>query len=96
MARRFDITKGDRTTKEGTVIRGDSNDTVGDLEKAYEGDHVWCPACDTTGTIGCVGPRLSMIGPDGREGALSEDLCMCECQPSPRLIASQDSSHMDV
>ncbi|ANH35752.1 hypothetical protein A3768_4953 (plasmid) [Ralstonia solanacearum] len=30
-----------------------------------------------------------MNGPDGRRIALHDDLCICGCQPSPRLVASQ-------
>ncbi|SAL70858.1 hypothetical protein AWB71_04318 [Caballeronia peredens] len=96
MTRRYDIVKGDKTTSAGIVQGGDSNDTLNGHEQAYEGDPVWCPVCKMMGRIVCVGPRLSMTGPDGREGALSDDLCVCLCDPSPRLIASQDASYMDV
>jgi uncharacterized Zn-binding protein involved in type VI secretion len=94
--RRYDILKGDRTTAGGTVEGGDGNDRVNNREQAYEDDPVWCPACKTMGRIVCYGPRLSMKGPDGREGALSDDLCVCGCNPSPRLIPSQYASYMDV
>ncbi|MGO4811044.1 PAAR domain-containing protein [Cupriavidus sp. 2MCAB6] len=94
--RRYDITRGDSTTSGGTVEGGDGDDKVGDREQAYEGDPVWCPACKTMGRIVCVGPRLSMTGPDGRQAALSDDLCVCRCDPSPRLIPSQHASYMDV
>jgi PAAR motif len=94
--RRYDILKGDKTTSDGTVEGGDTTDKVGDREQAYETDPVWCPVCQTMGRIGCTGPRLSMKGSDGREGALSDDLCICQCDPSPRLIPSQYTSYMDV
>jgi uncharacterized Zn-binding protein involved in type VI secretion len=94
--RRYDILKGDRTMTGGAVDGGDSNDKVGDREQAYENDPVWCPACNTMGRIVCVGARLSMTAPDGREGALSDDLCVCRCNPSPLLIPSQNTSYMDV
>jgi len=96
MARRYDILKGDRTTAGGTVTAGDPLDRVGDREQAYEGDSVWCPACRSTGRIVCAGPRFAMRGPDGREAALSDDLCVCRCEPGPLLIHSQDASWMDV
>lgn len=94
--RRYDILKGDRTTANGTVDGGDTHDKVGDREQAYENDPVWCPSCNTTGRIVCTGPRLSMKGPDGREAALSDDMCACQCNPSPRLLPSQYTSYMDV
>lgn len=47
-----------------------------------------CPACGTAGIIRCVMPRI----PDrlqGKECALSDDLCICNCSPPPKLIAEQ-------
>lgn len=94
--RRYDILKGDRTTSDGTVEGGNATDKVGDREQAYENDPVWCPACNSMGRIACAGPRQSTKGPDGREAALSDDLCICHCDPSPRLIPSQHTSYMDI
>ncbi|WP_338060172.1 PAAR domain-containing protein [Burkholderia vietnamiensis] len=96
MVRRYDILKGDRTTLDGTVMGGDSNDMIGDREQAYEEDEVWCSACHSAGRIVCDGPRLSMKGPDGREGALSDDLCVCKCSVPPRLLPSQYSAYVDI
>jgi len=96
MPRRYDILQGDATTSGGIVEGGNAIDTVGNRKQAYENDPVWCPACKTMGQIVCVGLRLSMTGPDGRQAALSDDLCVCRCQPSPRLIPSQQSSYVDV
>jgi len=94
--RRYDILKGDMTTSGGTVEGGDPIDKVGGREQAYERDPVWCPACKTMGKIGCVGSRLSMRGPDGREAALSDDVCICLCKPRPHLIPSQYTSYVDA
>jgi len=96
MVRRYDILKGDKTTSGGVVLGGDSNDRVGDREQAYEHDEVECPSCEERGRIVCDGPRISMRGPDGRESALSNDLCVCKCSPAPRLLPSQNSSYVDV
>lgn len=96
MARRYDIRKGDKTTAGGTVLGGDPNDTIDELAQAYERDDVWCPACKSMGHIVCDGPRFPMQGPDGREGALSEDLCVCRCSPPPRLLPSQFTSYVDL
>lgn len=94
--RRYDIVKGDKTTVDGVVQGGDSNDLLGGREQAYETDPVLCPVCKTVGLIKCEGPRFSMTGPDGRQAALSDDLCVCLCTPHPRLVPSQDTSYVDV
>jgi uncharacterized Zn-binding protein involved in type VI secretion len=94
--RRYDILKGDSTTAGGTVEGGDAHDTVNHREQAFENDPVWCPACSTMGRIVCDGPRISMKSPDGCEAALSDDLCVCQCSPSPRLVPSQNTSYMDM
>lgn len=96
MTRRYNILKGDKTTVNGIVEGGDSSDRVGDREQAYEDDPVWCPVCKTMGRIVCAGPRLAMTGPDGRQAALSDDICACGCESSPRLVPSQHSSYMEV
>lgn len=96
MTRRYDIVKGDFTTVGGIVQDGDPNDILNGREQAYENALVWCPACKTMGRIVCIGRRLSMTGSDGREVALSDDLCVCRCSPSPRLIPSQGASYMDL
>jgi uncharacterized Zn-binding protein involved in type VI secretion len=93
---RYDILNGDKTTAGGTVEAGDGNDMLGDRAQAYENDPVWCPACQSIGRVVSVGNRLPTLGPDGRQAALSEDLCVCKCSPSPRLIPSQYSSYMAV
>jgi uncharacterized Zn-binding protein involved in type VI secretion len=94
--RRYDIFEGDTTTNGGTVQRGNPHDTLNGRAQAYERHPVWCPACKTMGKIGCIGARLSMKGPDGRDAALSDDVCLCQCSPSPRLVPSQTTSYVDV
>jgi uncharacterized Zn-binding protein involved in type VI secretion len=94
--RRYDIRHGDTTTSNGRIQTTSESDTIDGLAAAYENDPVWCDACKTMGRIACVGPRVSTTGPDGRQQALSDDLCKCKCSPSPRLIASQTRSYCDV
>ncbi|WP_175783127.1 PAAR domain-containing protein [Burkholderia anthina] len=94
--KRYDIVKGDTTTAGGLIEGCNGNDLVGAREQAYEGDPVACPACETVGKIACDGPRIRTTGPDGRQAALSDDLCVCQCSPSPRLIASQISSFIEI
>ncbi|HEF5155856.1 PAAR motif family protein [Burkholderia multivorans] len=94
--RRYDIVKGDTTTVGGIVQGGDGSDVIGEREQAYEHDPVWCPVCKTVGKIGCSGQRISTTGPDGREAALSDDLCLCACPTPPKLVASQSVSYVDI
>nr|WP_223965462.1 PAAR domain-containing protein [Burkholderia diffusa] len=94
--RRYDIRQGDTTTSDGRVEACAEGDTIDGIPVAYERDRVWCGACNTFGYIECVGPRLATTGPDGRQQALSDDLCRCQCSPVPRLIASQMRSYCDV
>lgn len=94
--KRYDIRHGDTTTRNGRVEATSQTDTIDGLAVAYEHDPVWCEDCKTTGYVECVGPRVATTGPDGRQQALSDDLCRCKCTPSPRLIASQTRSYCDV
>jgi len=96
MTKRYDLMKGDKTPTGATILNGDSTDMLGDREQAYEGDPVACPVCKTIGRIVCVGPRFSMTSPDGREAALSDDICLCICIPSSHFIPSQYTSYMEV
>lgn len=96
MNQRFDICEDDSSTAGGTVIATSRANLIGGRAVAYEGDPVWCPKCNTTGHIVCVGKRLPNRGVDGREQALSYDLCMCKCDPRPLLIASQNLSRMSA
>lgn len=86
---RYDIRDWDTTTAGGKVIALHPGDTLDGRAIAYEGDMVQCFACGTTGYVVCVGERPHETGPSGKRTALSDDVCMCKCKPSPRLIASQ-------
>ncbi|GLU35115.1 PAAR domain-containing protein [Trinickia caryophylli] len=94
--RRYDIAKGDTTTAGGVVQGGDGNDLIGGRAQAYERDPVWCPVCEKTGVIVCDGPRIRSTGPDGRQAALSDDLCVCQCPTPPKLVASQSASYIEI
>ncbi|MGH8781297.1 PAAR domain-containing protein [Paraburkholderia sp.] len=86
---RYLILDGDLTTASGIVHAKPTTLELSSRHVAHEGDDVVCPACNSTGKIKCVGPRLPMTGPDGRPAALNDDLCICKCNPPPKLIASQ-------
>jgi uncharacterized Zn-binding protein involved in type VI secretion len=92
MTPRFDICNGDTTTVGGRVIATSHTDFIDGRPVAYQGDAVWCPKCDTTGKIVCIGERLPNRGDDGREQALSYDWCLCKCEPKPLLVPSQERS----
>jgi len=87
---RFTILVGDKTTANGTVISGSETDTWNGRAIAREGDRVDCPACKTIGVIRCDGPRTASCRDGfGLEEALSGDLCICRCNPPPKLVESQ-------
>lgn len=91
MATRYYITLGATTTAGGTVTSASSLLALNGVKVALEGDQVSCPACDTTGTIGLDGPRM-VARDNGRQYALSDDLCLCRCSPPPRMVATQQLS----
>ncbi|MEX3965350.1 PAAR domain-containing protein [Paraburkholderia sp. EG286B] len=93
---RFLILNGDKTTANGTVVAMSTTIQLEGHDVAHEGDDVQCPACNTTGKIKCDGPRQVMTAPDGRHAALSDDLCICKCDPPPKLVASQQSMSVDA
>ncbi len=93
---RYLILNGDKTTANGTVVAAPTTIQFMGRDVAHEGDDVQCPACHTTGKIKCDGPRQVMSAPDGRHAALSDDLCTCKCDPSPKLVASQQSMSVDA
>jgi hypothetical protein len=94
--KRYVILNGDRTTSNGTVLTNSIMPGLNGRNIAYENDDVSCPACSSTGKIQCDGPRLPITGPDRRHEALSDDLCICKCNPPPKLVASQQSMSVEA
>lgn len=86
--RRYHIRDGAKTTAGGTVKASNTWYKVDGKPLACEGDSVDCPVCGTEGVIRCVMPRIPERL-NGREIALSDDLCICLCNPPPKLIADQ-------
>lgn len=91
MATRHYITLGSSTTAGGTVTSASSLLSLNGVRVALEGDQVSCPACNCTGVIGLDGPRVQARD-NGRQHALSDDLCLCQCHPPPRLVAAHQLS----
>jgi len=92
---RYYIRAGATTTAGGTVRASSEFNDIDGLPVAREGDAVDCPACGTQGRIECTEPRLSDTF-DGKEYALSDDLCICECSPPPKLVADQDIEYQTL
>jgi len=86
--RRYNITTGATTTAGGEVVSGMERTSFNGRMIAREGDRVACPACGTEGVIALTGPHLHEEW-GGRQAALEGDLCMCKCDPPPKLIAIQ-------
>lgn len=95
MVTRYLITLGASTTAGGKVISAGSCQSINGAGIACEGDKVICPACTSTGFVALNGPRLSQTD-NGKQVALSDDLCICKCPSPPRLIASQNFAMQTV
>lgn len=85
---RYTITLGANTTAGGKVISASSQGSINGIKIALENDLIFCPTCKSQGKILCVGPRIPETW-NGKQVALGNDLCLCACFPSPRLIANQ-------
>lgn len=86
--RRYHLKQGDRSSTGGLVLEGDETCTHHGTALTYLGAKVECHSCGTVGVISGKGPRLpnSIMGTDA---ALEGDICLCKCEPSPIIIASQ-------
>lgn len=88
MIDRYFITLGAPTTTGGKVTSGSRFRTIDAVPVALAGDTCWCSGCHSEGVIVHDGPRLDETV-DGRLVALQDDLCVCKCNPPPRLVAAQ-------
>jgi uncharacterized Zn-binding protein involved in type VI secretion len=97
MLTRYHITLGASTTAGGTVASASSLLCIDGAAIALEDDTVSCPACHAQGVIKPDGPRISERF-NGREVALSGDLCICKCSPPPKLVQIQTRKvqHVDA
>lgn len=91
--RRYFIVVGDKTTSGGTVLESDQTVTIHGRAQSYHGARIYCPACKSEGRIAGVGPTRPHTM-HGKQAALENDLCICKCEPPPRLIASQRNAWM--
>lgn len=86
--KRYYIRAGATTTASGAVKASVELFKLNGAPLALEGDPVDCPACGTQGVIKCVAPRIDDRF-NGKAFALSDDLCICGCNPPPKLVADQ-------
>lgn len=91
--KRYFIRIGDKTTAGGTVTQGANFFRHNGKAVAYEGAEVYCDACASAGRIANVQPFRPMLL-RGKQVALENDICICKCDPPPRLIASQSTGSM--
>lgn len=92
--RRYFIVLGDKTTAGGVVTQSLGSFKIHGGPVAFDQASIWCPACKSEGRICAVGPRRRMTMTNGREIAMENDLCICKCDPPPRLLASQRHASM--
>ncbi|WP_039015354.1 PAAR domain-containing protein [Cupriavidus sp. IDO] len=88
MLTRTYLIMGDKANNGATIIGGSPSSTYEGIPTAREGDPVYCPVCKQTGAIVCVGPRWPS-SENGKEEALSGDICACGCNPPPVFHASR-------
>jgi uncharacterized Zn-binding protein involved in type VI secretion len=93
--KRYHITEGATTSAGGVARASIKCSSINGAAMVLEGDPVDCPACGAQGVIKCVMPRLVDRYGD-KEYALSDDLCICGCNPPPKLIASQDFRYQSL
>lgn len=91
--KRYLIRLGDKTTAGGVVTEGDSTSMHHGIPLAYHGAEIYCHACKSVGHIVNVPPFRPMTIL-GKQVALENDICICECDPPPTLIATQHDSSM--
>jgi uncharacterized Zn-binding protein involved in type VI secretion len=92
--RRYFIMLGDRTTAGGIVMQGETASIANGQPFAYQDAKINCQSCMSEGHIHNVGPSRTMMLL-GKQIALENDLCICKCNPPPKLIASQDFAFLD-
>ncbi|CAM2145319.1 MULTISPECIES: PAAR domain-containing protein [Paraburkholderia] len=89
MTRKF-ILKDDKTDHNGVVMDGIEGSSYHGRPLAYIGAPVMCQTCSKQGVIVSDGGPHTMTVM-GKVVALENDLCQCECQPQPKLVASMDT-----
>ncbi|MFX1767224.1 PAAR domain-containing protein [Paraburkholderia sp. A1RI-2L] len=81
----------DKSTSGGVVREGIENCTHHGRAITFIGAKVWCACCKSEGLIGAKGPHQNATM-HGKQQALDGDICLCQGDPPPVMIASQDSA----
>lgn len=89
---RYFLAKGDRAGS-ATIIEGLPTVTCSNppprVEIATLDMKTYCTACKREGFIAPKGPRWPGMGPNGKQWALSGDINVCGCNPSPVFYAER-------
>lgn len=93
--RRYTITLLASTSAGGMVITASASGNIAGKKIALEGDRVFCPACKTEGKIFCVAPRNQEHW-NGKQVALENDFCLCQCPVLPKLIPVQNIRYQQL
>ncbi|QBR02109.1 PAAR domain-containing protein [Paraburkholderia pallida] len=89
--RRYLLGLGDKSTVGGVVIEGVERRTHQGQPLTFINAKVLCPVCNSVGVIGWKGPHRSATMM-GKQQALEGDICLCQCDPPPVMLASQDTA----
>ncbi|MFJ4290742.1 PAAR domain-containing protein [Cupriavidus sp. NPDC089707] len=88
MVTRTYLIKGDKADNGAVIVGGSPDSTYHGIPVARDGDPVYCPVCKRQGIIACTGPRWP-YSDNGKEMALSGDICVCGCAKPPVFFASR-------
>jgi hypothetical protein len=97
MYRRALIREGDSLVPGGGKVQPSPQEypsTYGGKLACYEGDPVFCNACNSWGMTKCVLPYRPNTDPIGRQANLDGDLCICKCLKPPRLKALFENAYV--
>lgn len=90
---RYFLAKGDRAGS-ATIVEALDNVTCSNppprVQIATLGMATYCMACKQTGSIAPKGPRRPGTAPNGKPWALSGDINLCGCRPSPVFYAQRN------
>jgi hypothetical protein len=90
---RYFLAKGDRAGS-ATIVEGLDAVTCSNppprVQIATLGMATYCSACKQMGSIAPMGPRRPGNAPNGKQWALSGDVNICGCRPSPVFHAQRN------
>ena len=81
------ICDGDVTEVGGTAEATHPFVNVRGKHLLFEKDPIHCPACHSTGYVKITEPWRGIQAGNNLRNALEYDLCICKCNPPPKLVA---------